>query len=407
MDTERSNPRYQLDYPTMLQLADITARQFRILIGAETLPTLLLRTHATQQGSRNYDPTGRTRFKNLVNEHDSMYTGKILVNLHARRIEFEREHISSRMGEQKKEIYPESLLDSETNLQELLERLTVYGKSRNVQLLQLIDLNLLSAESAYDEKQKFEILKERLDECAAYHRSMIVYDLDSLIGVNRSEGNSSMGRSTNLSLINHNIYTHIKDKFLNTHIQAASTTKSETTVTTDEKWSVMIVRDPFLLRQFCNDVQFTRVSSEIEEEKAEMRRANERIKCVQCNDYYIEQDNKMGSCVHHDGFVYDNLSLTLERWDQRATMEKLLKEEAQAAQQKNLTPEQKERFERAKQRFKYICCDQTVQAVGGMNGCKRGKHSPPNMTLNEWEQACNTNREYQEKRIKLLKIRNK
>ncbi|CAF2218099.1 unnamed protein product, partial [Rotaria magnacalcarata] len=34
-------------------------------------------------------------------------------------------------------------------MQELLERLTVYGKSRNVQLFQLSDLNLLSAESAY------------------------------------------------------------------------------------------------------------------------------------------------------------------------------------------------------------------------------------------------------------------
>jgi hypothetical protein len=42
-------------------------------------------------------------------------------------------------------------------------------------------------------------------------------------------------------------------------------------------------------------------------------RADERIKCVQCNDFYIEQENKMGICIHHDGFVYDNHSLTLDQ----------------------------------------------------------------------------------------------
>ncbi|CAF4168496.1 unnamed protein product, partial [Rotaria magnacalcarata] len=124
-------------------------------------------------------------------------------------------------SEREKVVYLDFLSDSETNMQELLERLTIYGNSRNVQLFQLIDLNLLSAESAYGEKEKFETLKERLDECAAYRRSMIVYDLDSLIGVNRSEGNSSMGRSTNLSLINHNVYTYIKDKFQSAYIQSS------------------------------------------------------------------------------------------------------------------------------------------------------------------------------------------
>lgn len=70
----------------------------------------------------------------------------------------------------KKIAYQELLLDTEQNFQDLIERLTIYGKSRNVQL---IDLNLLSSENAYDEKEKFEILKARLDKCAAYRRSMI------------------------------------------------------------------------------------------------------------------------------------------------------------------------------------------------------------------------------------------
>ncbi|CAF5109762.1 unnamed protein product, partial [Rotaria sp. Silwood1] len=53
-----------------------------------------------------------------------------------------------------------------------------------------------------------------------------------------------------------------------------------------------------------------------------------------------------------------------------------------------LTPEQKERLKREKQRFKYICCNQIVQASGMMSGCKRGKHSPANVTLIQWEYSC-------------------
>lgn len=71
-------------------------------------------------------------------------------------------------------------------------------------------------------------------------------------------------------------------------------------------------------------------------------------------DYYLEHDNKMGVCVHHDGFVYDNYSLTLQSWGQRTAIEQLLEEEAQMVQQtksKPFTSEQNEIFEREKQRF--------------------------------------------------------
>ncbi|CAF1244888.1 unnamed protein product [Rotaria sordida] len=410
IDMQRINPRYQLDYCTMLQLADTTARQYRIVIGSGTLPTLLLRVaDRNPLFENNQEP--RARFNDLVNKKNSVYTGKIIVNLHGRRIDVEAINIDPITGECEKVVYLEYLTDSETSIQELLERLTVYGKSRNVQLLQLIDLNLLSAESAYDEKEKFEILKERLDECAAYRRSMIVYDLDSLIGINKSEGNSSMGRSTNLSLINHNVYTYVKDKFISAYIQSSTFSNNDQnkdTIVNEEKWSVMVIRDPFLLRQFCDDVVFTRPVSEIEEEEAEMRRVDQLIKCVQCNDFYLEQDNKMGVCVHHDGFVYDNHSLTLTQWGQQAAIAQLLKEEAEAVKQSTtnvLTPEQKERLEREKQRFKYICCNQTVQASGMMGGCKRGKHSPANVTLIQWEYSCDHNREYQDKRLTLLQSR--
>ncbi|CAF1449027.1 unnamed protein product [Didymodactylos carnosus] len=396
---------YELDYRTMLVLTDMTARQYRILLGAETLATILLRSTNHQYHSSK-DEQAQERFHDLANQRDSIFTGKILIDMDARHVSIEAVRTHPITHEREKIVHRHALLDTETSIQGLLERLTVYGKSRNVQLLQLIDLNLLSAESAYDEKQKFETLKERLDECAAYRRSMIVYDLDSLIGINRSEGNASTGRTTNLSLINHNIYTHIKDKFQNTYIQAPSDSNDNNNIVSDEKWSVMAIREPFLLRQFCDDIQFTRSVDEIEEEEEENRRATEQIKCVQCDDFYIEQDNRMGACTHHDGFIYNIYSPKLDIWTQRRATEQLMKEDSLSigsSANGMQTPEQKEYLERMKQRFKFICCHQTLFSGSMMGGCKKGKHSSPNVTVEEWEKTYNENQEYQNKRLSLLR----
>jgi Fe-S cluster biosynthesis and repair protein YggX len=67
----------------------------------------------------------------------------------------------------------------------------------------------------------------------------------------------------------------------------------------------------------------------------------------------------MGVCVHHDGFVYDNISDALTQYSQRRAIQLLLNEEALAFKQ----PAQRERLERVKQRFKFICCNQTVVAA--------------------------------------------
>ena len=133
----------------------------------------------------------------------------------------------------------------------------------------------------------------------------------------------------------------------------------------------------------------------------------EKIKCIQCNDYYLEDNNKMGTCIHHDGFVYDNYSSTLNQYSQKKAIEQLLKEEAEIhrpVDRNPLTSEQKEKNERDKQRFKYICCNQTVQVHHVMGGCKKGKHSLRNMTIDQWNTMCD-NQEYQQKRLNLLQQR--
>ncbi len=68
---------------------------------------------------------------------------------------------------------------------------------------------------------------------------------------------------------------------------------------------------------------------------------------VQCRNNYIEPDNKMGQCIHHDGFVYDCSSVRLKIVGQATTIQDLIMEETQLLNRlDSITNEQKERHER-------------------------------------------------------------
>ncbi|CAF3081587.1 unnamed protein product, partial [Rotaria sp. Silwood2] len=268
LSTKRSQANYQIDYEEALMIADHIAQQYQIFFGSETLPRLLLRnlpkllTHS------------QLRIHQLSNNFN--YTGRIIVDLYTRhaRIEVRKQDVN--LENETLSIIEYKLHQREINIQALLERLTGYGKSRNVQLLQLIDLNLLASQSAYDEKKTFETLKDRYDECVAYTRSMIVYDLDALIGVNKSESDSNMGRSTSLSIVNQHLYTYVRARFCDCIIED----HQQQTTDRIERWGVAVIHEPFLLRQFCIDTQFTRTRQEEDELELERRKAEDLLKCV-------------------------------------------------------------------------------------------------------------------------------
>ena len=399
----REDKNYQIEYEEALLQADRTARQYQIFLGLDTLPRLLKRNldSAKQFGTSK-------KSEEIFHLKDNChFTGKIIISLSNRSARIE--YIDPKKG--LKRVYEDRLTHHEESVQQLLERITNYGNDRNVQLLQLIDLNLLSSKGAYDEKKIFETLKERYDECMEYKRSMIIYDLDSLIGVNTSESESSMGTSTSSSVVHQALYIYVTSRFR----EAVIETNNKLNV---EKWSIAVVRDSFLLKKFSQDVQFPRTDREEEEYKEDQRKENELIKCVKCRDYFIENDNKMGNCTYHDGFVYDNFSLELTKYTPSVAADILNREEFEAARY----PQKKEEIERRKGRFKYICCDSTVQSSTGSSagGCKKSKHAvgmAPNKSrqsrtltkesIDEWETFCMENDEYNERWCQLFSNRSK
>ena len=334
INARRHEPLFRFDLRCALERADTVAEQYQLFIGDQnTLPRLLLNNLKQRDRQEHH-------FHLKSGLH---YTGKIIVSLSDRVVRIE-------IGGQEMAAQQISLHPHERTLSNLLERLTNYGNNRNVQLLQLIDLSLLASRGAYEERKVFETLKERYDEHMQYDRSMIVYDLDSLIGVNRSESNSSMGLSHNCSLVNQGVYTQIVSRFRAAQVDL-----------TREKWAVAVVRDSFLLKMFSRDVDFPRTKKQQEDDDEERRRDTEEVMCFKCESTYLESENKVGACDHHDGFVYDNSFPHLPKHTPSEACKILLIEENQSMANddttdgddgENATLMAKEKAERRKGRFR-------------------------------------------------------
>ena len=384
-----------------MDLADRTARHYQLYLGLDTLPRLQLQNLYDRKKLAKSRSRLNTIDEDLDAFHlpkDSTFTGKIVISLTDRRVRIETINESN----QQYSIVEDKFRETEQNLQQLLERITAYGTDRNVQLLQLVDLNLLSSKGAYDEQKVSEILKECYDECTAYKRSMIVYDLDSLIGVNKSESDSSMGTSTSSSVVNQRIYVYITNRFQEAKIESSNPDDKLRI----ERWAIAIVRDSFLLKKFTNDIGFTPTDGQRDEEEEENRKSTEIIACVKCQESYIENENKLGVCTHHDGFVYDNLALDLKKYNLTDAIDILNNEEFLAS--KNAS--RKEELDRGKTRMRCICCGATVQTGGNIGGCKKTKHGfeyrgqrkhTRDILLKDdiknWETACFENIYYNDK----------
>ncbi|CAF1420398.1 unnamed protein product [Adineta steineri] len=396
----RGNADYEIQEDDTLILADRTARQYQLFLGLDTLPRLILQNlNDRRQLSVNADePAG------LHLPKTATFTGKIIISLPDEMVRIEI------IKKNQPSVFEATLGKTERSLQQLLERITSYGNDRNVQLLQLIDLNLLSSKGAHDEKKIFETLKERYDECMEYKRSMIVYDLDSLIGVNKSESESSMGISTSSSVVNQSIYVYVTSRFREAKIESSQSVEKLTI----ERWAIAVTRDPFLLKKFTSDVAFTLTVQQREQEEEEEHRSKTILVCAKCRDNFIETENKMGACTYHDGFVYDNLAPGLDKCTPSRAIQELNKEEAIAFTDQT----RKEEMDKKNRRFRYICCSAILQVGGGLHGCKKGRHGldksenksqeilSTKKMIEIWEALCLDNHGYNEQFADLIESRN-
>lgn len=123
-----------------------------------------------------------------------------------------------------------------------------------------------------------------------------------------------------------------------------------------------------------------------------------------------------GNCVHHDGFIYDVAAPDLARYLPSQVAHLLNRIDSDLIN----NSAQREKLEREKNKFKWICCDSTVTTGTSAGGCKKGKHSCleqnrdrqrrdgrhlDRKSIVQWEEECRRNPEYNEKWLALLQSR--
>ncbi|CAF4983756.1 unnamed protein product, partial [Rotaria sp. Silwood1] len=187
-------------------------------------------------------------------------------------------------------------------------------------------------QNAFDENQIFELLTTTFLECNEYNRSMLIFDIDSLIMLNKSDSEMS----TSKSISNIRVYQFIREK-CKTSIVEETEPNEKGIVTKIEKWIVMIVKDPWLKNTLVDDIEFRKSSAQVliddTDEKKRIDGETSR-KCPKCLRNYTPKEARDGSCYYHPGFVVDidhpNEQLTSEKAQailQCALLQKLSEQE--------------------------------------------------------------------------------
>jgi len=194
----------------LLELADNAAREFSCWFGIGTLPEIC-RLYPNIFTSANQNDDYSLKLPN------SLPSGRILVDLEAKKCLIE---LNNEPTLQK------ALNEEETSTLTLLSRFINGCLSRNVDTIQVIDLNYLTKQNAFEENQIFELLTSLFlgnnhiiynskmcnfhlsIECDEYNRSMLIFDIDSLIMLSVSD--SQMSKS--LSISNIRLYQFIRQK---------------------------------------------------------------------------------------------------------------------------------------------------------------------------------------------------
>jgi len=166
--------------------------------------------------------------------------------------------------------------------------LSQFAMDRDLDFIQLIDDDVLTANAAFDEQTMMETLTERLQECRGYNKSMLIVDLDSLVGVSISESISNMGPSTSSSFVRQNLFSWVCNALNRAQI-----------VNGIEHWVFVIVSHPFSAQSLRKMVKFPFTSDERMKSAAKKGEETIPVTCSECKVTFLRSENKFGDCKIH------------------------------------------------------------------------------------------------------------
>jgi len=164
----------------LLDQAVIISNQFSIRLGNYSLP-LVLKTNKELLQAQIADSKATASSSSITPNKN--YTGRIHIDLKKKCIQIERDVTVE-----------EKPIKGLSSTFKVLPWLADFAFNRSLDYIQLFDLDLLLSNAAFDDNKAMESLTNAVNECGEYPRSMAIFDMDSLVGVNDNESVSNMVR---------------------------------------------------------------------------------------------------------------------------------------------------------------------------------------------------------------------
>ena len=301
----------------------------------------------------------RKRFFKLVdwdtlqsfNKKELKFTGRILIDLNDE--DQEMRFQLDEKGQDRYQLHSEPLfLDKKaSNSSKVLPKLVEFTSERGIDFILLMDQDFRLSNNAFDESKIMENINEKMQEFTSYEKSLLIIDVDSLVGVVQSVSYSSMGPSTSYNLSDSKLY--------NVVIHYANS--SPKILSESEHWVALISKNKELTKMIKQDLSWPKTIQEIEQQQEE-EKLQEEVRCVRCNETFMQAKNELNSCSYHNGMLYE-FSAPNYQW--RAL------EVKEANRQFLIKSKIAQRDQLKEPQFRYICCHQPL----GSHGCSKHRHT--------------------------------
>jgi len=265
----------------------------------------------------------------------------------------------------KYKLYSEQLLLERTaiNPYDVISKLVEFASEREIDFILWMDQDFLLSNNAFDESKIKENMTEKMQEFSHYKKSILIIDVDSLIGgIHRSTSISSMGPSTS---------SNINDPRLYGMIMHYATSLPQI-LKDSEHWVAFITRNEEITRSVKQDLNWPKTITEMEEEREEQEKFKE-VVCVRCGDSFTEAENKSKDCIYHNGEVFEKTAYP-SLWKlcevEKAKVELLTKSVVQTRSGQNNNGEPQ---------FVHICCLDPLRS----QGCQKKKHTAKEVVWKE------------------------
>ena len=268
----------------LIELSNKVANDYQIKFGGYTIPSVIK--------SVSLDSIRSNLRAIIKGEEMNKLTGRILIDLRPDQLNVQLECTGGSLKEfDLAKVFPANGNIAYSALQrdvkftsDLVPFLISLATHLDTPCFQLIDSNMMLANSAFDQSAAFEIVIEKMLEFKEYANSMVIFDADTLVGVSENMSDSAMSESVSYSIHNTEIWQKvILDTFMS--IQPGRTFK-------EHRWCVLISSSQYLINQFKKIAKF-----ELSEKEWELRE-KERT-CVNCGATYFEKDNRRDACSYH------------------------------------------------------------------------------------------------------------